>query len=119
MSVRRLIKLLVLAIIANTLYQFVPPYLRYIRFKDGVRETALFSERLNDVQIVDRVMALADRLEVPIDRDAVQVSRPESNRVRVEGSYVEPMWFVPWRQYDWQFDVSVDARHVKAPGELP
>jgi hypothetical protein len=103
-TLRKLVKILILVSIANALYQFVPPYYHYVRFKDGVQEMALFSQRMSDTEIVDRVMALADRLGVPVDRDSVQV-RHQATRVIINASYVEPMTFVPGRAYQWQFNV--------------
>lgn len=103
-TLRKLVKILIAVFIANALYQFVPPYYHYIRFRDAVQETALFPQRMSDIQIVDRVMVLADRLGVPIDRDSVQV-RHQGSRVIITASYVETMTFVPGRPYEWQFDV--------------
>ena len=115
---RKLFKILVLVFIANAAYQFVPPYYRYVKFKDGVHETALFSQRMKDAEIVDRVMALADRLNVPLDRESLQVQR-HGSQVVIVASYIEPMTFVPGRTYQWQFNVDADVLHVKGPGEAP
>ena len=72
---RNLVRLAVLLLIAHALYRFVPVYIHYYQFKDAVAETALFSKDRTDTELVDRVMALAARYQIPIERDAVQVSR--------------------------------------------
>jgi hypothetical protein len=113
---RKIVKIVVLVFVANALYQFVPPYYRYVRFKDGVHETALFSQRMQDVEIVDRVMALADRLHVPLDRESVQIQH-QGTRVVIDASYLEPMTFVPGNTYQWQFNVGADVLHGKAPDQ--
>jgi len=115
---RKLVKILLFVFVVNAMYQFVPPYYRYVRFKDGVHETALFSQRVPDTAIVDRVMTLVDRLNVPVARESVFVQH-EGARIVISVSYVETMTFVPGRPYEWQFDASADALHVRNPKEAP
>ena len=71
---RNLIRLAVFLLIANALYRFVPVYMHHYQFKDAVAEAAKFSKDRSDVEIIDRVMVLAERYQIPIDREAVQVT---------------------------------------------
>ena len=67
---RNLIRLAVLLLIANALYRFVPVYLHHYQFKDAVAEAARFSKDRSDAELVDRVMLLAERYQIPLDREA-------------------------------------------------
>ena len=82
---RNLIRLAVFLLIANALYRFVPVYMHHYQFKDAVAEAAKFSKDRSDVEIIDRVMVLAERYRIPLDRGAVQVTRARSHR-RSSGS---------------------------------
>ena len=66
---RKILRLAIFLVIANALYRFVPVYFHYQQFKDAVHETALFSRGRTDAQIIDRVMELAAKYQVPLDRE--------------------------------------------------
>ena len=72
---RNLVRLAILLLIAHALYRFVPVYMHYYQFKDAVEEAALFSKDRPEGELVDRVMTLAERYRIPLDREAVQVSK--------------------------------------------
>ena len=91
---RNLIRLAVVLLIAHALYRFVPVYLHYYQFKDAVAETALFAKDRTDAELVDRVMTLAERYQIPIEREAVQVSR-DKQITYITLAYEEQIEWVP------------------------
>ena len=101
---RRIVKLAIFVLVIHALYRFVPVYVRYQQFKDAVRETALFSRNSPDQQIVDRVIALAEKYSVPLDREYVQVRR-ENEQLFIDASYVVEIEWLPTYRRPWQFDV--------------
>jgi hypothetical protein len=103
--IRKLLKLAVFLLVANALYQLAPVSLRYFQFKDAVRELALFPQKLNESQLVDKVMDLAEEHSVPLDREDVQIRRAPDGSVLIDLSYVETLRFVPGFEYPWQFNV--------------
>jgi ABC-type enterochelin transport system substrate-binding protein len=103
--IRKLLKLAVFLLVANALYQLAPVSLRYFQFKDAVRELALFPQKLNESQLVDKVMEMAEEHSVPLERDDVQVRREPDGSVLIDLSYVETLRFVPGFEYSWQFNV--------------
>ena len=103
--IRKLLKLAVFLLVANALYQLAPVTLRYFQFKDAVRELALFPQKLNESQLVDKVMEMAEEHSVPLEREDVQVRREPDGSVLIDLSYVETLLFVPGFEYPWQFDV--------------
>jgi len=106
--IRKLVKLAIFLLIANALYRVAPPSIHYFQFKDAVQELALFSLKTPDAELIDRVMALADENNIPLDRDYVQVRRSNGQLI-IDASYVESMKVLPGYSYDHQFDVEARA----------
>jgi len=105
---RTVVKLAIFLLVVHALYRFVPVYLHYQQFKDAVHETALFSRSKTDAEIVDRVMELADKYAIPLQREYVQVRR-EHEQTFIDASYVESIEWLPTYQRPWQFDVGAQA----------
>jgi hypothetical protein len=108
---RNLVRLAVLLLIAHALYRFVPVYVHYYQFSDAVAETALFSKDRSDTDLVDRVMALAERYRIPIERDAVRVSR-DTRMTYISMIYEEQIEWLPTYRRGQPFTVSVEGWHV-------
>ncbi|MGH9373042.1 MAG: hypothetical protein ACRD15_16095 [Vicinamibacterales bacterium] len=107
---RNLIRLAVVLLAAHALYRFAPPYIHYHQFKDAVAETALFARGRSESEIVDRVMELAARYEIPIDRDAVQVTK-ENQVTSISIAYVEQIEWLPSYKRPMSFTItSTDGR---------
>lgn len=111
---RNLVRIAVLLLLAHGLYRFVPVYMHYQQFKDQVAEAALFSKDRTDSEIVDRVMELAMRYRIPIDRDAVQVTRDE-RKTYINVMYEEQIEWVPAYKRSMPFNVEVEGWHVRPP----
>jgi hypothetical protein len=109
---RNLIRLAVVLLIANALYRSVPVYIHYYQFKDAVQEVALFAKDRTDIELVDRVMALAEQYQVPIERDAVQVSR-DKLKTYITLQYEQPIEWVPTYKRAMPFSVAVEGWHVR------
>jgi len=107
---RNLIRLAVLLLIANALYRFVPVYLHHYQFKDAVAEAARFSKDRTDAELVDRVMLLAERYQIPLDREAVQVTL-DKQTTYINLGYQEVIEWVPTYKRSMPFTVSVDSWH--------
>lgn len=105
---RKLVKLAIFLLVVHALYRSVPVYLHYQQFKDAVHETALFFKDKPDEQIIDRVMELAEKYRIPLQRDYVQVRR-EGERLEIDASYVESIEWLPTYRRVWQFDVGEQA----------
>jgi hypothetical protein len=106
--VRNLIRLVVVLLIANALYRFVPVYLHHYQFKDAVAEAARFSRDRSDAELVDRVMQLAERYQIPLDREAVQVTR-DKQTTYINLAYQEVIEWVPTYKRPMPFTVAVDG----------
>jgi hypothetical protein len=107
---RNLIRLAIVLLIANALYRFVPVYLHHYQFKDAVAEAARFSKDRSDAELVDRVMVLAERYQIPLDREAVQVTR-DRQTTYINLAYEQVIEWVPSFKRPVPFTVSVDGWH--------
>ena len=106
--IRKLVKLAIFLLVANAVYRVAPVSIHYFQFKDGLQELVLFSQKANDAELLDRVMALADEHSVPLDRDYIQIHRGNGQLV-IDASYVESMPVFPGYNYEHQFDVEAKA----------
>jgi hypothetical protein len=113
---RTIVRLAVVGLVVHALYRFVPVYVHYQQFKDAVHETALFARGRSSEQIVDRVMELAERYRVPLERDAVTVTR-EGEKLFIEATYVESIEWLPTYKRPWYFTITDDAGIVVRPVE--
>ena len=111
---RNLVRLAVLLLIAHALYRVVPVYLHYYQFKDAVAEAALFSKDRSDADLVERVMQLAQRYEIPIEREAVQVTR-DRQFTYINVAYEEELEWVPSYKRPMPFTFAVEGWHVRPP----
>ncbi len=106
--VRKLVKLAIFLLLANAVYRIAPVTLHYVQFKDALQELALFSQKATDAELTDRVMALADEHNVPLDRDYITIQRPNGQLI-IDVSYVESLKLLPGYSYDHQFDLEAKA----------
>jgi hypothetical protein len=111
---RNLVRLAIVLLIAHGLYRFLPPYMHYHGFKDAVKELALFSRGTADADLVDRVLEQAAKYQIPIDRDAVRVTR-DSYVTRISVNYDEQIEWVPSYKRPMSFSVSAEGWHATPP----
>ena len=109
---RNLVRLAVVLLLGHALFRFVPVYLHYHQFKDAVEETALFAKDRTDHEIVERVMTLAMRYEIPIGPEAVQVTR-DKQFTYINIQYEERIEWVPTYTRPMPFTIAVEGWHVR------
>jgi hypothetical protein len=105
--IRLFIKLAIVALLANAAYHVGSEYLTYIRFRDAVRDAAMFKAR-NNAELMARIIDLANQYDVPIEQDNVTLDRNERT-VTVEGWYDKPIEVVPNYFYPWHFGLSLEV----------
>jgi len=111
---RNLVRIAIVLLVAHALYRFVPVYIHYQQFKDAVAEAALFSRDQSDPDLVDRVMTLAERYQIPIDRDAVLITRDEQFTY-ITVAYQEQIEWVPSYKRPMPFTIAIEGWHVRPP----
>lgn len=100
-------KLAVAALLANAAYRVGSEYLTYIRFRDAVRDAAMFKAKTDD-ELARQIMELASEYDLPLAESAIDIRRSE-RQVSVEGNYEKPIEIVPTFFYPWRFSWSLDA----------
>lgn len=105
--VKLLIKLAVVALIANAGYRVGTEYLTYIKFRDDVRDAAMFKAQTDD-ELAAAIMDLAGKYDLPVEPADVTIQRVV-RQVTVDGHYVKPIEVAPRYFYPWRFTWSIQA----------
>ena len=113
--IRLILKLVVAALIASAVWRLGSAYIAFYKFQDAVREAAMY-ETKSDSDLRERIAALAEQFDVPLDadtNDAVKIDRQERH-IWIQGSYVQPIELLPGYLYPWSFSWKVDTDVAKA-----
>jgi hypothetical protein len=102
-----IVKLAVVALLANAAYHIGSEYLTYVKFEDAIRDTAIFKAK-DDAELTARIMSLAEQYEVPLDQDNLVVER-QGRSVSISGWYDKPIEVFPNYRYPWHFGLSLDV----------
>src|SRR4051812_20793377 len=102
-----LIKLAIAGLLANAVFHVGSEYLTYIKFRDSVRDAAMFKAS-DDEELSRRIMQLASEYEIPLDETAISINR-ENRTVSVRGNYEKPIEVAPSLVYRWPFSWSIDV----------
>jgi hypothetical protein len=101
------VKLAIVALLANAVYRVGLEYLTYIKFRDAVRDAAMY-KTADDDDLRKRIMELSNDFDIPLSDDAITIRR-EERHVLIDGSYHKPIEVVPTFHYSWPFNWSIDA----------
>jgi hypothetical protein len=110
---KTILKLIVVALLANAGFHTSLAWIKYFRFKDAVTQTAQFGGRRSIQQIQDKVMEHAAAFSVPLQEDGFTVRRDEGQHTYVDGSYTQKIELLPGKTYPWTFSFHVDTYVVQ------
>jgi hypothetical protein len=118
-----LVKLALVALIANAAWRLGSAYVTFYRFRDAVAETAQFGNQRSKAEILQRVLELASQNGIPLATDAVSVRRDDPNHTIIDGSYTQPVDVLPGYRYlcpfTWHLDVfTIGPSKPEPPGAL-
>jgi hypothetical protein len=111
--VKIIIKLLVVALLANALWHVGTAYTAFYRFKDAVTEAATQGEGTAE-ELQQKIVELASTYDVPLAADDITVTR-EAHLTAVRGSYRKPVSMFPGFEYQWPFSMDLDAYPITLP----
>ena len=103
---RTILKLLIAALVINAAYRVGIVYWDHYQFEDAVQQLAQFAERATEQEIAERVIELAANSDIPIDEDALTVTRGQ-RRIQVAGAYTRPVAVAPGYTRQWDFTLNV------------
>jgi hypothetical protein len=112
--VKLIIKLAIVAVLANAGWRLATAYVTFYRFKDAVVEIAQFGVQQTSSDLHQRISALAIDSGLPLADDAFTVRRDSFNHTFVDGSYVQPVELFPGFRYPWPFSWHVDVLTLTA-----
>lgn len=102
-----LIKLAVVAFIANAAWRLGLEYMTHYRFSDSVQQVAIVSGQ-SDGQLRQHVLELAASYDVPLTDEGLTI-RTEYSRRFINGSYVKPIAILPGYDRNWSFTFAVES----------
>jgi len=105
--IKLLLKLAIVALIANAGFHIGSEYVTYVKFRDDIRDAAMFKAK-NNADLMARILELADRYELPLSEDNITIER-EERRVTIDGWYDQPIEIVPNYTYPWHFGLSLEV----------
>lgn len=106
--IKTLLKLVIAALVLHASWRAGTTYWRFYTFKDRVQETAQFAGNKSSEALHERVLEIAEQMDVPLSPDRVDVRRRE-NHTLIDAEYIESIEIVPTYFYPWEFKVNVDA----------
>jgi hypothetical protein len=115
-----LIKLAITALIANAAFRLGTEYLTHYKFRDSVREAAMYRAASDD-ELRQRVVETAASYSIPLKDDGFTIRR-DSGQALIQGSYTKPIELVPGFPYSWRFDWEIEAivsDVPRLPGSMP
>jgi hypothetical protein len=112
--IRLLLKLIVVALLANATWHAFNVYAPHYRFKDGAQYAAQFRGASSDEVLRDKILSLASEFDVPVTEDGVAVSHVGQHTF-VEVSYVTPIELVPGFKRPWPLSFKIDVLTMNTP----
>jgi hypothetical protein len=109
--IKLLVKLAIVALLANAAFRVGSEYVTYVKFRDSIREVAMFKAK-TDTELMSRILVLANHYEVPVEEENINIQR-EQQTVNIDGWYDKPIELVPDYEYPWHFTLSIE---VTTPG---
>jgi hypothetical protein len=108
--IKGILKLALLAAVANAMWHVFVPYRSHLRFTDALHAVALADVEQSDDEQRARVLALANRFDIPLTADSFTLSREPTHTVS-DGSYTKPIELFPTVWYPWTFTWHIDTLH--------
>ena len=105
--IRTLLKLALVALVANAGWHLFGAYSPNYKFEDAIQYAAQNRGSLSDEALQQRILEMAAEFEVPVTASDVTVSR-RGNHTLVDVSYVRPVDLAPGFRYPWPFSFHVD-----------
>lgn len=119
--IKLILKLAIVALIANAAFHVMTAYTAYWKFKDAVAQVTQFGNDKSLDTLKSRILALANDYDLPIDDNDFTITRSrETLHTIVNGSYSRDVDLAPGFTRPWKFDFTVDTfSDAPLTGERP
>ncbi len=117
---RTIVTLIIVVGVLNAVGHAGTAYWKYYQLKDAAQEAAVFGGLTPTPALHEQVMDKANKLEIPILSDDVNVTQTGQKTV-IEVTYVQPVELLPRYEYPITFRFSVEGLFMGslAPGPRP
>ena len=112
---KAILRLIVVALVANALWHVGSAFSSYYKFKDSVHAAAMEKGKSED-GLRQKIVELASTYDMSVTEDMVTIKSEEHHTI-VEASFTQPISLLPGYQYPWPFSMIVDA-YVITPVKL-
>ena len=106
--IKTVLKLAIVALLANATWHVFNAYAPFYKFKDAVQYATLHRGKISDDELKQQVLDLAAQYELPIAVSKVTVSQVRTSTI-VDASYVQGIDLLPGYTYPWTFTMHVDV----------
>ena len=103
-----LLKLAIVALLANATWHVWGVYAAHFKFKDAVQSASQFNGARSDQELHSRILELAGQYDVPVT-DADFTIRRDQNHTITDGSYSRPVELFPGFSYPLTFSWHSDT----------
>jgi hypothetical protein len=105
---RTLLKLAVVALVANAAWHLFGAYSPNYRLQDGIQYAAQNRGQMSDEALRDKIVEIAGQFDVPLNAGDVSIKQ-QGSHILVDLSYVRPIELAPGFKYPWPFSIHVDV----------
>jgi putative aminopeptidase FrvX len=105
---RTLLKLAVVALVANAAWHLFGAYSPNYKLQDGVQYAAQNRGQMSDDALRDKIVDIAGQFDVPLNAGDVSIKQ-QGTHILVDLSYVRPIELAPGFKYPWPFSIHVDV----------
>ena len=106
--IKLIIKLAVVALIANATWRVGSAYVLHYKFTDAVQQAALFRGNKTDDVLRLRIYDIASDYDIPLTDGDMTLTTLE-HRTTVDGNYMRIIELVPGYKYPWAFTFHIDT----------
>jgi hypothetical protein len=106
--VRTVIRLALVALVVHAGVKTLPVFWTHFKFRDAVQDMAMFSQKRSEHEIEERILEIATRMDVPLERDNLKVHRAQGITY-VDANYTAQLEYFPKKYYPWAFTLDIRA----------
>ena len=106
--IKLIIKLAIVALLANAAFHVMTAYMAYYKFSDAVQQTTLFGNDKSLERLRARIAEIATEYDLPIGQDDFTLTRDNFHTI-VDGSYTRTIDLFPGYSRPWRFAFHTDT----------
>ena len=106
--IKTIIKLALVALIANGSWRVASAYMTHYKFTDSVHQLALFRGKQADDVLRRRIFEIASDFDIPVSDEDIAL-RTQDHHTIVDGAYTREIELAPGFRYPWPFSFHIDA----------